>query len=175
MTIVAGIIVLLLIVVGIWAILTYNAFVKLRNQQSEAWSSVDVQLQKRSNLVPPLVACVTAYRDHEFSTLTQAAQARNESALVPEMRKLIALAEDYPELKASGNFRDLMLKLVTIEDDLQYARRYYNGSVRDFRNLAESFPSLVIGNISGMKPGEFFEVEGVLERNAPNIDFKASE
>jgi len=158
--------VLLILGGAAWA---YNRLVQARNQQAEAWSGVDVQLKKRSDLVPPLVECVSAYQKHEAQTLRGTAAGRQPSEVAREIRGLLAVAEAYPELKAAENFRNLMGQLVTIEDDLQYARRYYNGSVRDYRNLAESFPSNLIASIFGFHAGEFFEVESALERSNPEI------
>ena len=152
-----------------WAAWAYNRLIHARNQQAEAWSGVDVQLKKRSDLVPPLVACVSAYQKHEAQTFRDTAAARDPSDVTHEIRGLLAVAEAYPELKAAENFRKLMGQLVLIEDDLQYARRYYNGSVRDYRNLAESFPSNLIAGIFGFQAGAFFEVESALERSAPEV------
>lgn len=152
-----------------WATLAYNRLVRARNQQAEAWSGVDVQLKKRADLVPPLVECVSAYQKHEARVFGDAAAARNPQDVTREIRGLLAVAEDYPELKAAENFRKLMGQLVAVEDDLQYARRYYNGSVRDYRNLAESFPSNLIAGVFGFQAGAFFEVESALERSAPEV------
>jgi LemA protein len=152
-----------------WATWAYNRLVQARNQQAEAWSGVDVQLKKRSDLVPPLVECVSAYQQHEARTFRDATTARQPSDAAREIRGLLAVAEAYPELKAAENFRKLMGQLVLIEDDLQYARRYYNGSVRDYRNLAESFPSNLIAGVFGFHAGGFFEVESVLERSNPEV------
>ena len=152
-----------------WATWVYNRLVRARNQQAEAWSGVDVQLKKRSDLVPPLVECVSAYRTHEARTFHDATTARQPSDVTRELRGLIAVAEAYPELKAADNFRKLMGQLVTIEDDLQYARRYYNGSVRDYRNLSESFPANLIAGIFGFQSGAFFEVESAIERSNPEV------
>lgn len=152
-----------------WATWAYNRMVQARNQQAEAWSGVDVQLKKRADLVPPLVECVSAYRTHEAQTFRDAAAARQPEDVTRELRGLIAVAEGYPELKAAENFRKLMGQLVTIEDDLQYARRYYNGAVRDYRNLTESFPANLIAGIFGFRAGAFFEVESALERANPEV------
>ena len=152
-----------------WAAWAYNSLVQARNQQAEAWSGVDVQLKKRSDLVPPLVECVSAYQKHEAQVFRDTSTARSPSDVTREIRGLLAVAEAFPDLKAAENFRKLMGQLVTIEDDLQYARRYYNGSVRDYRNLAESFPSNLIAGIFGFQAGEFFEVESSLERAAPEV------
>ncbi|MFZ4775912.1 MAG: LemA family protein [Terrimicrobiaceae bacterium] len=152
-----------------WATWAYNRLIKARNQQAEAWSGVDVQLKKRADLIPPLVECVSAYRTHESQTFRETATGRQPAEVAKEMRGLLAVAEGYPELKAAENFRKLMDQLVKIEDDLQYARRYYNGSVRDYRNLAGSFPSNIIAGVFGFQGGEFFEVESVLERANPEV------
>ncbi len=152
-----------------WVALAYNRLIRARNQQAEAWSGVDVQLKKRADLVPRLVECVSAYRIHESSTFRDTATARTPADVARELRGLLAVAEGYPDLKAAENFRQLMSQLVLIEDDLQYARRYYNGSVRDFRNLSESFPSNVIAGIFGFQPADFFEIETVLERVTPEV------
>lgn len=145
------------------ATVAYNRLVRARNQQSEAWSGIDVQLKKRSDLVPPLAACVAAYSAHESQVFRESARRRSESDVVNDLRKLIALAESYPDLQAAGNFQDLMRQLVQIEDDLQFARRYFNGSVRDYRNLTESFPTNMIAGVFGFQAADFFEVENVFQ------------
>ena len=152
-----------------WAAMAHNRLVSAKNQQAEAWSGVDVQLKKRSDLVPSLVECVSAYQKHESQTFRDTTAAREPGDVTRELRSLVAVAEAYPELKAAENFRKLMAQLVTIEDDLQYARRYYNGSVRDYRNLSESFPSNVVAGIFGFKSGAFFEVESAVERATPQV------
>lgn len=158
-----------LILVSGWILITYNRLIRAKNQQSESWSGVDVQLKKRSDLVPALVECVSGYRDHEAAVQQQVTAARSMDNPAHKLRALVAVAEAYPELKAGQNFQDLMKKLVAIEDDLQFARRYYNGSVRDFRNLTESFPSNLIAGWFKFQPDPFFEVESVLERNTPDV------
>jgi len=170
MTIAFAILIVILAASGFWLLLTFNRLVRVRNEQAEAWSGVDVQLKKRSDLVPPLVECVRGYTTHEASTFSSVTLARNQTDLVQTMRSLIALAESYPELKAAENFRQLTAQLVAIEDDLQFARRYYNGTVRDFRNLAESFPSNLVASAFQFQPREFFEVESVIERANPKVD-----
>jgi LemA protein len=161
--------VLPLFALAVWALAAFNRGIKLKNQQAEAWSGVDVQLKKRHDLVPPLAESVRAYSAHESGVFHDVAHTRSEGETVKTMRKLIALAESYPDLKASEGFRQLMSQLVIIEDDLQYARRYFNGSVRDFRNFCESFPTLLIAKFFHFQPGDFFEVENVLERNVPDV------
>ncbi|GAB4164446.1 MAG: LemA family protein [Terrimicrobiaceae bacterium] len=154
-----------------WGIWTFNRLVRARNRQSEAWSGVDVQLRKRAELVPRLVECVAAYRSHEAEVFSAAAAARTPDGVAAGLRGLLAVVEDYPELKAAENFRQLMDQLVLVEDDLQYARRYFNGAVRDLRNLCESFPSNLVAWAFGFRGGEFFEVDDVLARKAPEGGF----
>lgn len=170
MTIAFAILIVTLAAVGLWLLMTFNRLVRIRNEQAEAWSGVDVQLKKRSDLVPQLVECVRGYMTHEASTLSSITHGRNQADLVSNLRKLLALAESYPELKAAENFRQLTAQLVAIEDDLQFARRYYNGTVRDFRNLAESFPSNLVAAAFQFQPREFFEVESVIERGNPRVE-----
>ena len=161
----------------------YNRLVKARNQMREGWSGIEVQLKRRHDLVPSLVECVKGYQAHEQELLeavtrerAEAQGARNveeaggaERALSRDLVKIMALAENYPELKADEAFRKLMSELVEIEDHLQYARRYYNGSVRDLNNAIESFPSNLIAGAFGFKVAEFFEVETASERLAPDL------
>ena len=167
-----------LAVISIWI---YNRLVRQRNLVAEAWAGIDVQLQRRHELVPNLVKVVKAYARHEAQTLEGVALARGsnpaaapglaeqETALSRSLGRLLALAEDYPELKASGNFIQLQQDLVEVEDQLQYARRYYNGSVRDLNNLVESFPSRLVARPFGFRCAEFFEIELASQREAPRV------
>lgn len=169
----------LLAIATIWM---YNRLVRNRNLVSEAWAGIDVQLQKRFELVPNLVQTVKGYARHESSVFEEVAHIRNtgetrvearakqETALSRSLGKLFALAEDYPDLKASEGFRQLHASLVEIEDHLQYARRYYNGAVRNNNNLVESFPSNMVANIFKFKLAEFFEIELASQRSAPNVE-----
>ena len=162
----------ILILLAAWSVWTYNRFVRLRNQVAEAWAGIDVQLQRRYDLVPGLVATVKGYQQHESGVLERVAHLRGhpemqigqrsgeESGLSRSIGRLFALAEDYPELKASEGFRQLHASLVEIEEQLQYARRYYNGSVRDNNNLVEGFPSLLIARLfreEGVSAGDVTE------------------
>jgi LemA protein len=170
---------LLLAVLTIWI---YNRLVRNRNLVSEAWAGIDVQLQKRAELVPNLVETVKAYARHESSVFEDVVQARSsaansvgdrareETALSRSLGRLFALAEDYPELKASEGFRQLHSSLVEIEDHLQYARRYYNGAVRDNNNLVESFPSNIIASLFRFRQSDFFEIELASQRNVPDVN-----
>lgn len=159
----------------------YNRLVRQRNLVSEAWAGIDVQLQKRHELVPNLVTTVKGYVRHESSVLESVTELRgaspgnvgetgqNESRLSRSIMRLFALAEDYPELKASEGFQQLHASLVAIENDLQYARRYYNGAARDNNNLVESFPSNLVARAFGFQLAEFFEVELASARIPPKI------
>lgn len=173
----------LILLVGllVWGITTFNGLVRLRNQVNEAWAGIDVQLQLRYELVPNLLATVKGYMQHESSVLERVTRLRGQTSLSPEERageenglsrsigKLFALAEAYPELKASEGFQQLHQSLVNIEDQLQFARRYYNGSVRDNNNRVESFPSMLVARLFGFKLAEFFEIELASQRQAPEV------
>jgi LemA protein len=165
-----------------WSIWTYNRFIRLRNQVNEAWAGIDVQLQRRYDLVPGLVATVKGYMKHESGVLERVTRLRGrpdmavekrageESGLSRSIGRLFALAEDYPDLKASEGFRQLHDSLVEIEEQLQFARRYYNGSVRDNNNLVEGFPSLIVARLFRFVPAEFFEIELASQRAAPGVN-----
>ena len=166
---------------AVWAVWTYNRFIRLRNQVREAWAGIDVQLQRRYDLVPGLVATVKGYQKHETRALERVTRLRGhpemavgerageESGLSRSIGRLFALAEDYPELKASEGFQQLHSSLVEVEKYLQYARRYYNGSVRDNNNLVEGFPSLLIARLFRFAPADFFEIELASQRAAPGV------
>ncbi len=173
----------------VWIAWTFNRLVRHGNKVRESFSGVDVQLKRRHDLVPNLVRVVKAYASHERETLEgviearDAAQAANgledraarESGLARSLGTLFALVEAYPELKADTNFRRLHADLVEIEDDLQYARRYYNGTVRDLNNVVESFPSNIVAGLLGRGSAEFFQLEDARERAVPAIDFAAED
>jgi LemA protein len=171
--------ILLLLLTAVWM---YNRLIRNRNLVNEAWAGIDVQLQKRFELVPNLVQTVKGYATHESSVFEEVTKLRNsgetrvkkraeqETALSRSLGRLFALAEDYPDLKASEGFQQLHSSLVDIENDLQYARRYYNGAARDNNNLVESFPSNIIANVFKFTMAEFFEIELASQRSVPNVD-----
>ena len=174
-----GILVALGVVVLV-GILMFNRLVADRNQMRAAWSDIDVQLMRRHDLTPQLVTTVKAYASHERNTLetitelrarTKAAagladRARLEDQLGFQIERLLALQESYPDLKASENFMQLSRDLVAIEDHLQYARRYYNGAVRQLNTRIEHFPDLIVARLAGFQRGEFFEANAE-QRSAP--------
>ncbi len=169
-----------LIVLG--AILIYNRFIKRQNVVMEAWSGIDVQLKRRHNLIPNLVATVKGYGGHEKKVLTELTELRTgsqgavergkqETQISQAIRNLLAVAEQYPDLKASRNFLDLQDNLDQIETEIQQARRYYNGAVRDLNILVESFPSNLIAKVFGFRVAEFFELDAAGARAVPEVKF----
>ena len=169
----------------IYAIIVFNRLVRTRQMANEAWSGIDVQLKRRSDLVPNLVDSVKGYAAHERSVLEEvtqlrgkaralpqgdvAARAQAEGALSVALGKLIALAENYPDLKASGNFLELQQQLSALEDELQMARRYYNGATRNLNTLVQSFPSNLIAGIFGFSPRNFFELADATDGAVPQV------
>jgi LemA protein len=166
-------------------VIIYNSFVRKRNLVQEAWSGIDVQLKRRYDLIPNLVRSVQGYAKHEkglFESVTNARtraieaqgvkpQAEAENTLTGQIRSLFAVAENYPTLKANENFISLQNSLNEIEDQIQMARRYYNGTVRDFNILVQSFPSNLIAGIFDFKQKEFFEIELATQRETPEVKF----
>jgi LemA protein len=163
--------VLIAALVAIWLVFTYNRLVRLRNQARTAWADIDVQLTRRHDLVPQLVAAVKGYAGHEQAVLqavtelrSQAVQLRSparlgevESALEQALTRLLALQEAYPDLKASDNFLQLQRDLVEVEEHLQYARRFYNGAVRDYNDTVQRIPDVLIANAFGFSTAEFYQ------------------
>ncbi len=169
-----------LIVVAV--VVIYNRFIRKQNVVMEAWSGIDVQLKRRHNLIPNLIETVKGYVKHEKSALTELTQLRTGSQLAAErqqqethisrgIQNLLAVAEQYPDLKASRNFLDLQDNLDAIEGEIQHARRYYNGAVRDLNILVESFPSNLIAKTFGFRTAEFFELESPAQRTVPEVKF----
>lgn len=177
----------LLIALSVLVIFLYNALVKKRQMVEEGWSGIEVQLKRRSNLVPNLVETVKGYASHEQETLdavTQlrtsissipanniAGRAKAEGELTKALGRLFAVAEAYPDLKASQNFTDLHQSLDEIENAIQMARRYYNGAVRGLNVAVESFPSNLIASQFKFDKAEYFEIEDDAERSVPKVTF----
>jgi LemA protein len=168
-----------LLIVTVWVGWTYNRLVRHGNLVREGWSGIDVQLERRHELVPNLVAVVQAYAKHERQVLTEVTRGRSaaptaelqarENALTSQLRSVLALVEAYPSLRADENFRTLQEQLVDVEEQLQMARRYYNGTVRDNNVVVESFPSNLMAKAFGFVTKPFFEVESATVRNAPAV------
>lgn len=172
----------LLALAAIWAIGVFNRLVRLRNQMRTAWADIDVQLSRRHDLVPPLVSAVGAYAGHERAALEAATQLRAramaltsparlgevESELESALGRLLALKESYPDLKASENFAQLQHDLVDVENQLQYARRFYNGAVRDYNDAIGRAPDLVVARTFAFAQGEFYQADASA-RPAPHV------
>ena len=170
--------------VALWFLGIYNRFVRLRNLAQEAWSGVDVQLKRRWDLVPNLMESVKGYAAHEkqifedvaklrsesHSATTPSAKAAVENALTQSLRSVFAVAEAYPELRATENFQDLQRNLAELEEQIQMARRYYNGSVRDYNILVDSFPSLLVARAFSYGKMDFFDLDEA-ERAVPKVAF----
>jgi len=168
------------------AVWIYNRLVKDRNQVRNAWSDIDVQLRRRHDLVPQLVSAVKSYADYEKATLTAVTELRTKSEKVSDLtekaaveaaieaglHRLVAVAEDYPDLKADANFRQLQQSLVEVEDYLQYARRFYNGAVRIFNTRIESFPHMLLANPLRFTAAEFFQADAD-ERVTPKVSLQS--
>ena len=161
----------LLVLVGIWLVFTFNGLVTLKNRVQEALSDIEVQLKRRYDLSPNLVSTVTGYAKHEDSVFEKVTEARSkamqagtpaehaeaENALTGTLKSLFAVAEAYPDLKASENFRHLQTELVDAEDKIQDSRRFYNSQVRDFNTKLKLFPTNMIGSLLGFTQYEFYD------------------
>lgn len=183
--IIAGIILVLALVVAFWGISVYNALVRLRNMKDEGWSGIDVQLKRRHDLVGNLVNTVKGYMAHEKATFEELAKARSaaqnasgvaqaaqaEGLLSQAMGRLFAVMENYPELRANESVMQLQNTLTSLEDEIQLARRYYNGTVRELNTRIEVFPSCLIARQFGFGKADFFELENAVERKAPQVAF----
>ena len=168
-----------------WGIVAYNRLVKLRNLKDEAWSGIDVQLKRRSNLIPNLLETVKGYMKHEKEVLTEVTELRSragsakaptdrikaEAALGMGLGRLLAIAEGYPDLKANVNFLDLQKQLQGLEEEIQLARRYYNGTVRMLNIAIQIFPNSVVANMFHFTEADFFEIEDPADRAVPKVKF----
>lgn len=175
------------VAVAAWVIAIYNGLVKRRQMAEEGWSGIDVQLKRRADLIPNLVETVRGYATHERELLENVTELRNQARAAPPgdvaarsqiegmlsgaLGRLLAVVENYPDLKANQNFLELQQSLQAVEHDIQMARRYYNGAARDLNVMVESFPSnLVAGWFSFVKKA-FFEVENETDRAVPKVSF----
>ena len=176
----------IIIIIAVYVVITYNGFVSLKNRARNAWADIDVQLKRRYDLIPNLVSAVKGYAEHEKSVLEDVTRLRSqamgvqstehrsgaETQLSGAIKSLFAVAESYPDLRADQNFRDLQSQLTEIEDQIQYARRYYNAVVRDLNTKREMFPSSIIANMSGVTPLEYFQAD---DEERENVQVKIDE
>jgi LemA protein len=185
-------IIIVLVVIGVIVVLglvlmgMYNGLVKGRLRVKEAWSSIDIQLKRRSSLIPNLVETVRGYASHERETLENVTRARaqldragtaQEAAqannfLTQTLRSLFAVSEAYPDLKANENFLELQRELSALESEIQMARRYYNGAVRNLNTMVESFPSNLVASQFKFEKREYFEIEDPGDRAVPKVSFQ---
>ena len=167
------IILIIFIACLIWAIVIYNLLVRDKNRVLAAWSDIDVQLKRRHDLIPKLIDAVKQYASYESSTIIAVTELRNqsqaltdvarkgevESQLGDKLHNLIAIAEDYPDLKANQSFLDLQKNLTEVEQHIQFARRYYNGAVRNLNIRIDSFPDMFVARWFGFRPAQFFDFD----------------
>lgn len=182
---------IILIVLGVivlWLIMAYNGFVRLVNRSKEAWADIDVQLRRRYDLIPNLVETVKGYASHERGVFESVTEARTralnaeskgdvkgvadaENVLSGALKTLFAVSENYPDLKASENFKELQLELSDTENKIQAARRFYNTVVRDLNTRIESFPYNLIVGLFGFKKRDFFEIQEQEVRDPVKVSF----
>lgn len=179
-----GLIVVVLIVI-IWSMMTYNGLIRLRNQVDEAWSDIDVQLKRRYDLIPSLLDSVKGYKEYESTTFEKITELRQqamsaqsvedkskaESALSLGLGRLFAVAENYPDLKANNSFMDLQQNLTDVEQHIQNARRYYNGTTREYNTKIQSVPDNIIANFFHFNVRDFFALDSEVEKQVPKLVF----
>jgi len=176
-------VIVVLVLVGVVGVILYNRLIRSRNRVDTAWSDIDVQLQRRHDLIPRLVTAVDQYAKYEKATLAAVTELRTEAMRAADVRakgkieeklsagieRIIALAEDYPDLKANENFLSLQNELVETENYLQFARRFYNGSVRDYNTMTETVPSNIVAGWFAFKGREFFQKTSDDAANVPLV------
>lgn len=172
---------------ALYAVTLYNRLVKYRQLAGEGWSGIDVQLKRRSNLIPNLVDTVKGYAGHERELLERVTELRAQVGRVAEgdvaergklegmlsgaIGRLLVVAENYPELKANENFLELQETLGEVEDEIQMSRRYYNGAARNLNVMVESFPSNLVANRFGFEKRDYFEIDDAGDRAVPAVSF----
>jgi LemA protein len=183
--IIAGMVLVLALGILVWGIGVYNGLIRLRNTKDEGWSGIDVQLKRRHDLVGNLVNTVKGAMAHEKGVLEEIAKMRSvaqnasgvaqaaqaEGQLSQALGRLFAVMENYPQLRANENVMQLQNTLTSLEDEIQLARRYYNGTVREYNTRTEVFPASIIARQYGFQKAEFFELDNVAEREVPQVAF----
>jgi LemA protein len=179
------VVLVLVVLLALWGVTSYNRLIRLRNLVQEAWRQIDVELTRRHDLIPNLVETVKGYASHERGTLEDVMKARsaamsggqspadlaqNENVLTQALGRLFAVAEAYPDLKANQNFLALQQELASTEDRIASGRRYYNANVRELNTKVESVPSNIVAGLAHIGRAEYFEAEGA-ERQAPQVSF----
>jgi LemA protein len=175
----------LAVAVGLWFVLIYNGLVRLRNGVKNAWSQIDVQLKRRYDLIPNLVETVKGYAAHERGTFDEVTKARQagidastvkdqaeaENMITGALRRMFAVAEAYPDLKANQNFLALQEELASTENKIGFARQYYNDTVQEFNTRQEVFPANLVASMLGFQRADFFEIDDATQREAPKVKF----
>ena len=179
------ILVAIVVLIALWAVSIYNGLVRRKNMVAEGWSGIDTQLKRRADLIPNLVETVKGYANHERETFDELAKLRSqgqaqtdvaqraqtEQAITAAIGRVLAVAEAYPQLRASENFQTLQKDLADVEDQIQLARRYYNGTVRDYNVMIQQFPSNLVANWGAFTPAPFFQAEET-DRAVPKVSFQ---
>ncbi|MEK7459044.1 MAG: LemA family protein [Patescibacteria group bacterium] len=175
----AFIILAICVVLALWLVVMFNGLIRGKNRTEEAWSDIEVQLKRRYDLIPNLVSTVKGYAQHEDSVFIKVTEARSaamgatsikdhvaaENMLSQTLKSLFAVAEAYPQLKASDNFAHLQRELVDAEDKISAARRFFNGNVRDFNSSLQVFPTNIVGGVLGFKKFDFYDAPAEAEQN----------
>lgn len=177
--------VVVILIPAIWVVANYNRMARVQQHIKESWSGIDVEMKRRYELIPNLVETVKGYAQHERDTLEQvvamrnkamanhgsaASQAVDESAMLICMKRLFALVENYPQLKADTHFLALQHELALTEDRIAAARRFYNANVREMNQLCQMFPTNILASMFGFTTGTFFELESAAERVVPHVN-----
>ena len=182
------VLIVIVVILVLFLITTYNRLVTLRQRVKEAWSDIDIQLKRRHDLIPNLVETVKGYAAHEAGTFQAVTQARAnavaagatgspqqmaqaENVLSGTLRSLFAVAEAYPQLQAVQEFKDLSENLTATEDKIAFARRFYNGNVRDYNTALQTFPTNTLAGMFGFKPEQYFELADQTDREVPQVKF----
>jgi LemA protein len=178
----------IVVILALFLITTYNRLITLRQRVKEAWSDIDIQLKRRHDLIPNLVETVKGYAAHERGTFDEVTQARAaavaagasgspqqmaqaENVLTGALRSLFAVAENYPQLQAVQEFKDLSENLTATEDKIAFARRFYNGNVRDYNTALQTFPTNILAGIFRFTPEQYFELADQADRAVPQVKF----
>jgi len=190
------IVVVLIVLIGLYVVVTYNGLVALRNRVDSAWAQIDVQLKRRYDLIPNLVETAKGYMKHESTTLEAVIKARNialaasqsaaanpadanamrglgaaETGLTGALSRLMVVSEQYPDLKANQNMMQLTEELTSTENKVSFARQAYNDSVMTYNTTRETFPNVIFAGMFGFLPAELFKIDDPTERNAPKVSF----
>jgi LemA protein len=182
------VLIVIVVILALFLITTYNRLVTLRQRVKEAWSDIDIQLKRRHDLIPNLIETVKGYAAHERGTFDEVTKARAqavaagatgspqqmaqaENVLTGALRSLFAVAEAYPQLQAVQEFKDLSENLAATEDKIAFARRFYNGNVRDYNTALQTFPTNILAGTFGFAPEQYFELADQADREVPQVKF----